>query len=138
MDWFWDDGRPSEWGTETKTYGTGKFQATLTWTNPSSEFYTDYDLHLSGPNNLHVYYSNKKQGCFELDRDWIRDPGDAVENIYSINDNFPAGTYVVKVNHFSGAMGRLYNCRIIMNGKVVKSVSGATGDTNEIYRFVVE
>ena len=38
----------SSWGEETKTYGTGKFQATLTWVNVSGNI-TDYDLHLTVP-----------------------------------------------------------------------------------------
>ena len=138
---FWNDGRSDAWGTITTTYGTGKFQATLTWVNPSEAEHTDYDLHLYGPDNLHVFFTNKKQGCFELDRDWISNPGNAVENIYSVRDNFTPGRYQVKVHHYNGVMGRRYNCRVIINGVVVKSVSGAIGTNkqfDDIYSFNVE
>lgn len=136
----WYGGRTSAWGNTTTTYGTGKFQATLTWVNHSTSTYTDYDLHLYGP-DVHVYFSNKHEGCFELDRDWIKDPGNAVENIYSISDNFTPGEYHVKVHHFSGQLGKRYNCRVIMNGVVVKSVSGSISTNSaydEIYTFTVE
>ena len=55
---FWNDGRSDAWGTITTTYGTGKFQATLTWVNPSEAEHTDYDLHLYGPDNLHVFFTD--------------------------------------------------------------------------------
>lgn len=137
----WSDGRSDAWGTITTTYGTGKFQATLTWVNPSEAEHTDYDLHLYGPENLHVYYTNKKQGCFELDRDWISNPGNAVENIYSVSDNFTPGRYQVKVHHYNGVVGKRYNSRVIINGVVVKSVSGAIATNkqyDDIYSFNIE
>ncbi len=122
---YWNDGRYSGWGDPTVTYGTGTFQATLTWVNPTSGNYTDYDLHLFGPDNLHVYFENENQGAFELDRDWISEPGNAIENIYSVSDNITPGLYNVKVNLYSGVENRRYNCRVILNGVVVKSVSGS-------------
>ena len=91
--------------------------------------------------SYNVFFTNKKQGCFELDRDWISNPGNAVENIYSVNDNFTPGQYQVKVHHFGGVVGRRYNCRVIINGVVVKSVSGAIGTNkqfDDIYSFNVE
>ena len=136
----WRDGRPDDaWGTATVTYGTGKFQATLTWVNTSSEA-TDYDLHLFGPSDIHAYYSNRQSGSFELDRDWLRESGNAIENIYSIDDNFTAGEYTIKVHHYSGTLNRRYNCRIIIDGVVVRSVSGAIStykEYDDIYSFTV-
>ena len=136
----WRTGRPSVWGETTVTYGTGKFQATLTWVNTSSSA-TDYDLHLYGPSDMHVFYSNKHSTSFELDRDWLTETGNAIENIYSINDSFTPGTYYVKVHHFSGMTGKRYNCRVIVDGVVDKSVSG-TINTNklfdDIYTFTVQ
>lgn len=136
----WSEGRPTEWGTPTKTYGTGKFQATLTWVNNSYSG-TDYDLHLYGPNSLHVYYSNKNQGAFELDRDWLTEAGNAIENIYSVKDDFPKGNYIVKVHHYSGTTGKLFNCRIIVDGYVVYSKQGSIGTNKnfeQIYTFTVK
>lgn len=136
----WIEERPDEWGDVTVTYGTGEFQATLTWVNTTSAA-TDYDLHLFGPNNLHVYYSHKNEGAFELDRDWLTQTGNAIENIYSIEENFTPGTYTVKVHHYSGNLNKRYNCRILVNGVVVKSVSGIISTNKEfddIYTFTVE
>ncbi len=132
----WINGRPDNvWGEATTTYGTGTFQATLTWVNSSTQTYTDYDLHLYGPNNLHVYYGHKNEGAFELDRDWTNQVGNAVENLYTISDDITPGQYQIKVHHYSGASGKRYNCRVILNGVVVKSVSGATSSTDHIYTF---
>lgn len=139
---YWENGRPdSSWGEETKTYGTGKFQATLTWVNVSGNI-TDYDLHLTVPgSNEDVYFGNKNVGAFELDRDWISTLGNATENIYSINEMFTPGTYKVRVHHYSGVLGKRYNCRILIDGVVVKSVSGAITTNKEfddIYSFTIE
>lgn len=139
---YWENGHPDyAWGEETKTYGTGKFQATLTWVNVSGST-TDYDLHLTVPGSTKdVYYGNKNVGAFELDRDWISTLGNATENIYSINDEFTTGTYKVRVQHFNGELGKRYNCRILIDGVVVKSVSGAISKEREyddIYSFTIE
>ena len=136
---IWSNGRPGNWGEATKTYGTGKFQATLTWVNTDNSK-TDYDLHLTTPSG-EVFYSHKQAGAFELDYDWISGVGNAIENIYSIRDNFEAGTYKVRVHHFSGVTGKKYNCRIIVNGVVVKSVTGAINTNksyDDIYTFTVQ
>lgn len=136
----WSNGRPSSWGDATVTYGTGKFQATLTWVNSAASV-TDYDLHLTTPQGKEVYFGNKQAGAFELDRDWIRELGNAIENIYSVRDNFDRGTYKVRVHHFWGATGTRYNCRIIVNGTVVKSVTNSirtSGAYDDIYTFTIE
>lgn len=133
----WTSGRPdAAWGNVTATYGTGKFQATLTWVNSTGNI-VDYDLHLAGP-GFEVYFDNERTENFELDRDWTSQVGNAVENIYSINDNFPSGTYTVKVHHYDGVLGKRYNCRVIVDGVMVKSVSGAISTyekMDDIYSF---
>ena len=135
----WTSGRPDGvWGSATTTYGTGKFQATLTWVNSNGST-VDYDLHLYGP-DFHVYFADERSENFELDRDWLEELGNAVENIYSISDNFTSGTYTVKVHHYDGALGKRYNCRVIVDGVMVKSVSGAinTNDQfDDIYTFTI-
>lgn len=137
----WYTGRPNgAWGNATATYGTGTFQATLTWVNTNGSI-TDYDLHLYGPNNLHIYFGHKNEGAYELDRDWISALGNAVENIYTVNDNITPGEYNVRVHHFSGVLGKRYNCRVIMDGVLVKSVTGAItvdNKSDDIYTFTVQ
>jgi hypothetical protein len=136
----WISGRPQIWATPTLTYGTGKFQATLTWVNASSSA-VDYDLHLFGPNALHVYYSNKNQDCFELDRDWLTESGNAIENIYSIDDQFPAGEYSIKVHLYGGRTGKEFNCRALYEGKVVQSIRNSlsqSGASYDIYTFSIK
>lgn len=137
----WRTGRNRAWGDETITYGTGAFQATLTFVNQARGMTTDYDLHLYGPNNLHVYYNHKRQGAFELDRDWMHALGNAVENLYSVEDSLPPGDYRVEIHHYSGRVSKQFNCRVLMDGKVVKSVRSSINSASgseEIYTFTVE
>jgi len=114
----WVLGRPTgsgAWPTPTVPYGSGVMQATLTWNNGTTADAADLDLHLFGPNNLHIYYGNRSNSDFSLDRDWQRVLGDATENIYSLRSVMPAGTYTVKVIHYSGA-SKSFNARVILNG----------------------
>jgi hypothetical protein len=128
------------WPTPTKTYGTGNFQATLTWTNTKS-LHTDYDLHLYGPNNLHVYHGNKNPegGFFALDRDWLNEYGSAIENIYSLKNQLPVGDYRVTVKYYSGNPGNRYSIRIKRPGSM-RTYSGAltsSGQEVEIEKFTI-
>jgi len=129
----WVLGRPSGgtsgWPPATVPFGSGTFQATLTWYN-SAENVADMDLHLYGPDNLHIYWSNRTSANFELDRDWISSLGNAVENIYSITSAIPPGNYEVKVVNFSGAT-KNFNVRVILNGSSV-NISGTAAQGQEI------
>ncbi|MCD7972491.1 MAG: hypothetical protein LUG18_07460 [Candidatus Azobacteroides sp.] len=136
----WLRGRPDYWPAYTPTYGTGRFQATLTWINSYNNI-TDYDLHLYGPDGLNVYFANKRSGVFELDRDWISEIGEAVENIYSTNNQLPKGEYTVKVNHYSGVSGKEFNCRVLLDGRVVATKRSSIergGNMETIYQFNIE
>ena len=115
----WPKGKPNEIPTETDTAGTGKFQATLTWTNSYASA-TDLDLHLYGPNGLHVFYHTPKptNAAFNLDRDWRRNSGNAIENIYSVKNDWPKGEYKITVDHFSGTSPKQFNVRILNQGTV--------------------
>lgn len=113
----WVLGRPTGtggWPTPTVPYGSGVMQATLTWNN-SSGAATDLDLHLYGPNNIHIYYGARTTTDFSLDRDWQQSLGDAIENIYSLRSSMPSGSYTVKVVHYSGVT-KNFNARVILNG----------------------
>jgi hypothetical protein len=119
----WVDGRPTNWPTTTTPMGTGDFQATLTWDNRSGSA-SDLDLHLFGPNDMHVYYFDDvaDDGSFELDIDWQETPlGHATENIYSTG-TAAKGHYILKAIHYDGAR-KAYNVRVIRNG-TVKTTTG--------------
>lgn len=124
----WKEGTPASWPKATNTYGTGEFQATLTWINSSTKT-SDVDLHLFGPNNMHVYWVQDKSsdGSLELDRDWQEEVGNAIENIYSLKQ-LPKGTYTIKVNLYSGS-STSYSVRVIRFGSV-KTFSGSVSTVN--------
>lgn len=112
----WVPGRPTNWPPPTQPFGTGTVQATLTWVNTQGST-TDLDLHLYGPNSIHVYFGAPTSTNFALDRDWTSALGNAIENIYSTTTTVPAGDYRIDVNHFSG-VSKSFNCRVIVNGSV--------------------
>ncbi|MDT3738216.1 MAG: hypothetical protein RO257_01805 [Candidatus Kapabacteria bacterium] len=120
----WMKGDPSTWPKATIPFGTGQFQATLSWINTSSNN-TDLDLHLFGPDNLHVYFSNEvsDDGSLMLDVDWMEETGSAVENIFSTK-NMPKGDYKVYVDTFSGDVPKSFEVRIIRQGSLVKTYRG--------------
>lgn len=117
---------PSRWPTATKPFGTGQFQATLSWTNTSSSN-ADLDLHLFGPDNLHVYFGNEysNDNSIALDVDWMEEYGNATENIYSLS-SMPKGDYSVYVNGFSGNLPKSFEVRIIRNGSIVNTIRGTS------------
>ncbi|MFH0992641.1 MAG: hypothetical protein V1799_21805 [bacterium] len=134
----WREGSPINWPAPTSTYGTGEFQATLTWINSNSK-HTDLDLHLYGPNNIHVFFGAERtsDGTLELDRDWMEEIGNAVENIYSLK-KMPSGTYTVRVNLYSGNPNG-YSVRIVRFGGV-KTYTGSlstVNDSNSLDKMVI-
>ncbi len=139
-------GRPLELPQETKVAGTGKFQATLSWTN-TEEKSADLDIHLFGPDSLHVYFGNSApyDAGFILDIDWQEEYGNAVENIYSISDNWKKGDYALKVHCFYSYYPPPmdFTVRVIHNGSV-KTYNGSAKYNEEklelytIYEFTVE
>ncbi len=132
----WGQNRPSDWGTPTVPYGTGQFQATLTW-NTNTLCSTDLDLHLYGPNDVHVYFRGKQSSCgsLELDRDWLQTPyGNAVENIYSIAD-MPSGEYKLSVHHYSGCTPKNFEVRVIRGGS--STTYSKTATVNKDYTEIV-
>lgn len=110
----WLPGRPQSWPPPTIPYGSGKLQATLTWLNSSGDA-ADLDLHLLGPNGIHISWQNTSTNDFKLDRDWRSQLGNAVENIYSLNNTIPSGNYSIKVHNFQGVT-KSFNTRVVLNG----------------------
>jgi len=141
----WKEGSPSEWGTPTATYGTGDFQATLTWVN-NNQSGTDLDLHLyrtvGGVQDMHVYWSSEiaSDSSFQLDRDWMEEEGNAVENIYSIKTPLPKGSYTLKVVHFSGDIPKSWNVRVIRNYSSKNYGNTMTSEDQEVTvsQFTIE
>ena len=129
----WILGRPSggsgSWPPPTIPFGSGTFQATLTWYNSSGQI-TDLDLHLYGPDNLHIFYQNRTSANFELDRDWTSQTGNAIENIYSTTTSIPSGNYEVKVHNYSGVQ-KSFNVRVILNG-ASSNFSGTVSQGQEV------
>jgi hypothetical protein len=112
---------------------TGDFQATLTWFNGSgSSGETDLDLHLYGPNNIHVYYGNKNPGCpcgLMLDRDMISETGWVQENICANSlAGMPRGDYRIEVDLFSG-QDKDFQVRVL-RGAQSNSYSGRVTGAN--------
>lgn len=136
----WVAGRPSGtggWPTPTQPFGSGTFQATLTWHNAAGDA-ADLDLHLYGPNNLHVYYGAPSSSNFSLDRDWQSAVGNAIENIFSTTSTVPAGAYEVKVKNYSGVT-KSFNVRVILNGSSI-NYNGSLSQTQEAtaYTFTIQ
>ena len=131
----WLPGRPAAWPPASVPYGSGTVQATLTWNN-SSGTEADMDLHLYGPNNLHVFWQSPTSANFTLDRDWQSSDGDAVENIYSTTTTVPSGDYRVNVAHFSGA-SKSFNCRVIVNGVVTNYSGNLSAASVDVRSFTI-
>lgn len=131
----WVAGRPQNWPPPTTPFGTGVVQSTLTWNNGSSNA-TDLDLHLYGPNNLHIFWSNTSSANFSLDRDWTSTPGNAIENIFSTTTTIPSGEYRVNVAHFSG-FAKSFNCRVIVNGNVTNYSGNLGGGSVDVRTFSI-
>jgi hypothetical protein len=122
----WIAGRPQTWPKPTIPYGSGSLQATLTWNNTHTNA-TDLDLHLYGPNGIHIYFGSQTSSDFELDRDWMTTVGNATENIYSLKKVLPKGNYTVKVVNFTGET-KNFTARVIVNGVVTNYSGTLTGE----------
>lgn len=116
---------------------TGEFQATLTWFNGTGNYtLSDLDLHLYGPNGLHVYWNNKNPGVanLTLDRDMITETGWVQENICApwLVD-MPRGEYRLEVHLYGGA-DKDFQARVV-RGAVSNSFTGrvTSTDPNKVF-----
>jgi len=127
----WMEGSPTTWPQPTVPYGTGDLGITLTWQNNEGSA-TDLDLHLYGPDGLHVYYEYPKSmdGSLSLDRDWQSATGQATENIFS-SGSYPPGEYKVVINLFDGYSPKECNVRI-QRGTQVQTFSHTVTSGNAI------
>ncbi len=132
----WQEGRRCPGPAPTTPVGTGELQATLSWVNTSARA-TDLDLHLYGPNGLHIYYANKGPlNNLRLDRDWRRELGNATENIFSVGSPIPRGDYRLTVRLYSGAPTS-YSARFLFRGSVRSYTNSISSGEQEIVRFTV-
>lgn len=132
----WQEGRRCPGPAPTTPVGTGELQATLSWVNTSARA-TDLDLHLYGPNGLHIYYGNKGPlNNLRLDRDWLRELGNATENIFSVGSPIPRGDYRLTVRLYSGAPTS-YSVRFLFRGSVRSYTNSISSGEQEIVRFTV-
>ena len=118
--------------------GTGELQATLTWVNTASES-TDLDLHLYGPDGLHIYWNNEgPQKNLRLDKDWQHAEGSAIENIYSVGTPLPSGHYRLVVKHFRDSdPPKSYTVRFIFRGSSSTWAKRITTGEQVITEFTV-
>jgi hypothetical protein len=132
----WVLGAPTNWPVPTIPMGTGKFQATLTWINGSGNG-VDLDLWLTLPNNEKVYYSHRtaNDSSFALDKDWRSETGNANENIYSLKNSLPSGSYKVEVNYYGGTGTKAFNTRVLLNGNVTNYAGSLSSGTVNVYNF---
>lgn len=132
----WQEGGRCPRPAPTTPVGTGELQATLSWVNTSARA-TDLDLHLYGPNGLHIYYANKGPlNNLRLDRDWLRQLGNATENIFSVGSPIPRGDYRLTVRLYSGAPTS-YSVRFLFRGSVRSYTNSISSGEQEIVRFTV-
>ena len=78
---------------------TGVLRCSLSWFN-----FDDLDLHLKGPNGLHVWYSNPTNfgGRLDVDMNVSNPVRDAVENItWTDRSKIPEGKYQLYVNNYT-------------------------------------
>jgi len=127
----WSETTPCSYNPgHTAPVGTGDFQSTLSWVNTEGAA-TDLDLHLYGPNGIHVFYDAKTSpdGSLQLDRDWRSGLGNAIENIYSLA-TMPAGQYTLRVRLFRGTTPKSFSVRTI-HGAVVKTYNLSLSQVKE-------
>lgn len=110
--------------------GTGKLQFSLSW-----DAEVDLDLHVTEPNGNQIYYGNPGPSAStgELDIDDLNGPADSgrpdgepegVENIFWV-DSAPIGTYVVRVDYYSGQQATNFVVTVSADGQVLDTISSA-------------
>ncbi|MES0874977.1 hypothetical protein ABSH63_13310 [Sinimarinibacterium sp. HSW-8] len=110
--------------------GTGKLQFSLSW-----DAGVDLDLHVTEPDGNQIYYANPGPSTSggRLDIDDLngpepsdRPPGEpeGVENIFWQNAA-PTGTYVVRVDYFSGSQAANFVVTVSADGQILDTISRA-------------
>lgn len=122
---------PSETKTITaENVGSGGFQITLFW-----DATVDADLWLIEPDGHKIYYADKNSSAGDGFLDFDNTVGYGPENIF-FQENIPAGTYVIQLDHFSGASDTNYSITLNACGST-RSFSGDLDqeETKTIYTF---
>jgi hypothetical protein len=108
--------------------GTGKLQFSLSW-----DADVDLDLHVTEPSGNEVYFGNPGPSASggTLDFDDLNGPEpsgrpagepEGVENVFWQN-TAPTGTYVVRVNYFSGSQAANFVVTVSAGGQVLDTIS---------------
>lgn len=110
----------------------GDVQVSLIWNTTA-----DIDLWVTDPSGERIYYANRTSasgGMLDVDD---RD-GMGPENVFWPPGGAPAGTYVVQVDHWSGASPTGYTVTTVVQG-VVRTFTGsvASGETDQVTTFTV-
>jgi len=134
----WRDGIPAGWQIPPIPAGTGDLQVTLTWMN-TDQAVADLDLHLYGPGNLHMYWDRieSPDSTLHFGTDWMKEPGNAMENIYSVG-SIRKGMYRVEVQHYSGSR-MSFRLRVVWLNQV-KTYFGvlSENEVRQVAKFEVE
>jgi hypothetical protein len=108
--------------------GTGKLQFSLSW-----DADVDLDLHVTEPSGNEIFYANPGPSASggTLDIDDLNGPApsgrpagepEGVENVFWQN-TAPTGTYVVRVNYFSGSQAANFVVTVSAGGQVLDTIS---------------
>ncbi len=108
--------------------GTGKLQFSLAW-----DANVDLDLHVTEPSGNEIFFANPgpSQSGGTLDIDDLNGPepsgrpageAEGVENVFWQN-TAPTGTYVVRVNYFSGERAANFVVTVSAGGQVLDTIS---------------
>lgn len=115
--------KPSSVNFSATPVGTGDIQVTLTWDNDA-----DVDLYVIEPDGNKIYYSQKRSSSGGyLDVDDM--DGFGPENIFYENIP-PAGTYEIKVDHYSGGFPSNYTINLSQNSESQTFTGTLTQDTS--------
>lgn len=112
--------------------GAGDVQVTLTWDTTA-----DVDLHVTDPVGEEIYFGNPTSvSGGQLDVDDT--DGFGPENVFWPQGGAPAGTYVVEVEHFSGASPTGYTV-LVQEAGFVQSYEGTlfTNERELVVTFVL-
>ena len=127
----------------TITLGTGDVQITLSW-SPTTP---DIDLHVTDPNGVHIWYSDKapsnSAGRLDVD-DKCGDTGVASggpENIFWAPGQAPSGTYRVSVIYYKDCTGDTgavrWTVRTLVDGVTTTYNGDISPDSGEVHVITI-
>lgn len=115
---------------KAENVGSGGFQITLFW-----DATVDADLWLIEPDGHKIYYADKNSSAGDGYLDFDNTVAYGPENIF-FQDNIPAGTYTIQLDHFAGSTDTNFSITLNACGST-RSFSGNLDqdETKTIYTF---